>query len=155
MSLLSSISPRACSGGRHVHRGPDQRPFDGPQHIADLESVRIENGSFDLLFAGPIDPGQAPVHDEDLAELPDHDVLGLEVAVDDPPAVGVADGVDHLEEDAQQSGPADRGLLGTGRDLLQERLEACLRICFMTSIGSPPSGVRERSCTGTMPGCSS
>ena len=43
------------------------------------------------LFEGPIVAAQrdAPVHDVDLAELADHDVGGLQIAVDDAAAVGV------------------------------------------------------------------
>src|SRR5690606_29316178 len=45
--------------------------------------------------------GQAPVDNVDLAELADHDVVGLEVAVHDAAAMGKAHRVEHLHEDAQ------------------------------------------------------
>jgi hypothetical protein len=45
--------------------------------------------------------GDAPVHHVDLAQLPDHDVLGLEVAVDDAARVREVDRVAHLHEHAQ------------------------------------------------------
>jgi hypothetical protein len=50
----------------------------------------------------PEDLRQAPVHHQHLPEVPDHDVVGLEVAVDDAPRVGKADGVAGLEEDLAQ-----------------------------------------------------
>ena len=43
--------------------------------------------------------GQPPVHDLDLAELPDHDVRRLQVAVDHPVRVGVPDRLADLLED--------------------------------------------------------
>ncbi len=48
----------------------------------------------------------APVHDVDLVVPADHQVGGLEVAVDDAALVGVADGVTHLEKvlDARRQG---------------------------------------------------
>ena len=52
--------------------------------------------------ASPEDLGQAPVHHLDLAEGPDHDVLRLEVAVDDAAGVGVGDGLADLLEHGEE-----------------------------------------------------
>jgi hypothetical protein len=48
------------------------------------------------------DPRDPPVHDEDLAERSEHDVRGLEVAVDDAAAVSVGDGLAHLDERSEK-----------------------------------------------------
>ena len=60
--------------------------------------------------------GQAPVHDVDLAEVADHDVGRLQVAVDHAARMGIGQGIADADEDVQQ--PAQRVfLLG------------CLRLC--------------------------
>ena len=70
MSARASIwLPRACSGGDIVHR---------PQSL-------LGQGG----LGGGHDPGDAEVGHLDAAVPEDHDVLGLDVPVDDPPAVGV------------------------------------------------------------------
>jgi hypothetical protein len=51
------------------------------------------------------DLGESPVHDEHLAERPDHDVRGLQVAVNHPAGVGVGHRLAGLQEDAQQRRP--------------------------------------------------
>ena len=45
------------------------------------------------------DQRQAPVHHQHFAVLAEHDVLGLEVAMNDAARVGEADGVGHLQQD--------------------------------------------------------
>ena len=37
--------------------------------------------------------GNAPIHEHYFAKLANHDVVGLEIAVDDPPAVGEGNGI--------------------------------------------------------------
>ncbi len=91
--------------GRHV-RGR-------PEHVAVPSDVRarqrdvvFHGGLADLRIAVRDAPSQAPVHHQDLAELADHEVLGLEVAMDDPAAVGVADGLADARERVHE--PAKR-----------------------------------------------
>ena len=52
--------------------------------------------------------GQAPVHDLHLAERADHDVRGLQVAVDHPLGVGIRQRLRHLQGDVQQPRPVLR-----------------------------------------------
>ena len=49
------------------------------------------------------DAGQAPIHHIDLTEAPDHDVLGLEVAVNDAAVMGERNGLHGLEQRADQA----------------------------------------------------
>ena len=46
--------------------------------------------------------GEAPVHDEDLAEGADHDIFGFEVTMDHAFGVGVSDGIADLLEDGEE-----------------------------------------------------
>ena len=82
---------RAHVGGRAEHpRVGERRRRDG--------AVGDERGRGVLVD----EAGQPPVHQLGLAEGPDHDVGGLEVAVDDAVIVGVGDGLAHRQEVAQQ-----------------------------------------------------
>ena len=47
------------------------------------------------------DLGQSPIHDQHLAELPDHHIRRLDVAVKHSPRMGECDGVADLPEDEQ------------------------------------------------------
>ena len=60
---------------------------------------------------------EAPVDDLHLAEGADHDVRGLEVAMDDAARMGVGDGLAHLLEDREE--PAE--LVGRIGPFFQER----------------------------------
>ena len=60
--------------------------------------------------------GQAPVHHEDLAKAADHDIRGLQVAVDDTPDVSVGHRQADLLEDAQEP----RLLLSRARAVRQQ-----------------------------------
>ena len=75
--------------GRHVGRRPAGGLQGGP--VGDRG-----------LFAGltHVDR-EAPVHHEDLTELAEHHILGLEVVVDDEAAVGEGDGVADLDQDPE------------------------------------------------------
>jgi hypothetical protein len=80
--------------GRHIARGAD----DGARH-GDLRMALQRLG-------------EAEVHDVGLAVLVEHDVVGLDVAVDDAARVGVLDGAGDLREDG--------GGLGGGELLARE-----------------------------------
>jgi hypothetical protein len=49
------------------------------------------------------DPGQPEIQDLERPLRVDHDVLGLEVAVDDPPGVGCGHGVGHGDGDLEEA----------------------------------------------------
>ena len=61
--------------------------------------------------------GQAPVHHQDLAELPDHHVGRLQVAVDHTAGVGVSDCVADLVEDLQELQPIRRRFRALGEQV--------------------------------------
>ena len=63
--------------------------------------------------------GEAPVDDLHLAEGADHDVAGLEVAVDDAAVMGIADGLADLLEDGDKPGQICRW----GGTISKERLQ--------------------------------
>ena len=56
--------------------------------------------------------GQSPIDDERLAELAEHDVFGLEVAVDHALAVGVGDGLAHALQHGDGAGQPPEGIAG-------------------------------------------
>ena len=82
--------------GRHVARGPDRDPRRGHQ-VVGLEVV----GQHLVVLAAHL--RHAPVEHVGLAEVAEHDVLGLEVAVHDPVRVGELDREAHVRERAQQA----------------------------------------------------
>ena len=45
---------------------------------------------------------QPPIHYQHLTELPDHDIVGLQVAVQHAPAMGEGDGVANLAENEEK-----------------------------------------------------
>ena len=47
------------------------------------------------------DPRQAPVHHQHFAEVAEHDVLGLQVAMDHAAGVGERHGVGHAQQDVE------------------------------------------------------
>lgn len=53
-----------------------------------------------LLLAEKL--GQPPVHQQHLAEVPEHDVLGFDIAMDHPLAVGECQRIGHFLEDGEQ-----------------------------------------------------
>ena len=82
-SIMRSVTATVSSVCRETGGGPSRRS---------------------LSSSLPQEPGDAPVHDVDRAELPDHDVLGLEVAVDHTASVSERDGLADLLEDRQEPG---------------------------------------------------
>ena len=94
----------AGDGGRRP-RGPAGRPRR-PRRPARLRPWRLGR-------VGPDPLGQPPVEHDDLAEVAQHDVLALEVAVDDPARMRVGHGVADADERRQQVDQPDRvGLAG-------------------------------------------
>ena len=63
--------------------------------------------------------GEPPVHHLHFAEGPDHDVGRLQVAVDDPVGVGVADRLAELLEDGQESPPVVAGVGAVLEEVLE------------------------------------
>src|SRR5262249_31256146 len=57
--------------------------------------------------------GYAPIDDQSLAKSPEHDVLGLEVAMHDPPAMRISNRIAGVNEPTQQ--PAEFQIFLAGR----------------------------------------
>ena len=97
---------------RHVGRGPHHRP--GPRGVdrraaprrADRSRPRAIGDGPRLVGRAPRreDLGQAPVHHLHLAEIADHDVRGLQVAVDHAPGMGIGHRLADILEDPQEPG---------------------------------------------------
>ncbi len=83
--------PAARLLGRHVADGPHDRA--GPRRRRDVG---------DLFILGLQELRQAEVEDLDDAVLRDHDVFGLQVAVDDPGGVRLGEPVGDLVRDVEQ-----------------------------------------------------
>ena len=79
------------------------------------------------MLVGPDALGQAPVEHDDLAEVAQHDVLALQVAVDDPPRMRVSHGVADADECRQQVDQPDRSASPAARFLWYARI-ASLRV---------------------------
>ncbi len=99
--------------GRHVRRRADERPG--------LRQARLRIGvALDLLLLGDEvgrdelgDPEVEDLHPFDFAAFGrrhDHDVLGLQIAVDDAEVVGDLERVAHFGEDPRRAGLTDRAL---------------------------------------------
>ena len=77
-------------------------PIDGGVTASVLMEMRGVS-SDSVFFLGLVNhPGQPPVEHDHLAELAHHHVIGLEVAVDHAPAMGVADRLADVDEGRQQ-----------------------------------------------------
>ena len=96
-------------------------------------SAQANDGAAWITAAGgsarrvPEHLGQAPVHDVDLAEIADHDVGRLQIAMDHAARMGVGQGVADVDEDVQQ--PAQRvfllGRRGFVAQLVQDLRPGC------------------------------
>ena len=98
----------------HVERSAHDLPLQrhrpqactGISGTGGVDQCQVGNGSrcgiFLILIASQHLP-QPPVHDKHLAELADHDVLRLQVAVDNVLRVREGNGIAHLQEYVQQN----------------------------------------------------
>ena len=113
--------------GGHVRRRPEEGAHPGPVEGAAAGSRRLGSAVLCRGVGGLIVelPREAPVHDGDLAPRPDHDVRGLDVAVDHAARVGVGDRLEHAEEDLDPPLEAEArvGERVAGGELLDDRLE--------------------------------
>ena len=107
-----SRSPAACSG--LMYRVSRSRNRAGSSTRRSANSGDDAVSSFLAVIAA--DPlGEPPIDDERLSERAEHDVFGLEVAVDDPAAVGVRDGIAGVDDtSARADGTPARGLRRAG-----------------------------------------
>ena len=108
-------------------------PIAEPGRVKDESSrERLEEQSIDRLALGIGQRlGDPPIDDERLAEPAEHDVLGLQVAMDDAAAVRVGDRVAGVDDAAQQPAERDLALGGLARAHLSgpwNRSIACLRV---------------------------
>jgi hypothetical protein len=80
-------------------------PITVPTAVRSAAPASVIASSSSGTSTSPREPRDAPVEHQRLAELPDHHVGGLEIAVHDPAAVGVRDGVGDLHQLRQQPEP--------------------------------------------------
>ena len=83
---------------------------------------------------------QPPVHHEDLSERADHDVLGLEVAMQDAAVVRERDRLDDALKDAE---PLGEGRLGCGERVETRPFDEFHRV-EDPAVGKPPDVVNGR-----------
>ena len=94
-ALVDGLEPAFCLLGGHKARSAHDGSVTGAAFGAFI-GLRQE------LFVLIDYFGEAPVHDEDFAVFAEHDVGGLEVAMDDAFGVGVGDGITNFLVNAQQ-----------------------------------------------------
>src|SRR5207237_6925920 len=106
-------------------RGPDRGAGDRhdtlavPDALAAVAAVAAAAADVLELAVGLTDDlRDAPVEHVDLAEVAEHDVVGLEIAMDDPADVRELDREADLREAAQQALERERGAIA-GEDLGQ------------------------------------
>ena len=75
-----------------------QWPFPGPCRPACRPCCSV-CVMLSALRNAAVGQRQAPVHHQHFAEVAEHDVLGLEIAMDHAAGVGEGDGVGHLHQD--------------------------------------------------------
>ena len=80
--------------GGHVGRGPEHGAVTG-------QDLRRRGGVRRVGSDRPPNPRDAPVEHQHFAELPDHDVLGLQIAMDDAERMGEGHGFTDAEEHRQ------------------------------------------------------
>ena len=103
------------AGGHLVHDHPQGIQVGAIVRIAALGLLRgdIVHGAQGLLGQGVAlghDPGDAEVHDLHAAVLEHHHIVGLDVPVDDAPAVGVLQALGDLEGEMQGLLPVENPL---------------------------------------------
>ena len=120
--------------GRGAHHGPVHRgegrsralPVVLAQH-PEAGGLRIVSGDGRCCQVAPVgvvrieDPGEPPVHDVDLSEAPDHDVVRFQVPVDHALRVGIGHGVARPQDETQDPrlGPVPDPPLEMGDDRLE------------------------------------
>ncbi|OQC03528.1 MAG: hypothetical protein BWX80_02766 [Candidatus Hydrogenedentes bacterium ADurb.Bin101] len=81
-------------------------------------------------------PCQPPVQHNSFAVFPNHDIIRLEVAVYDPPTVGVGNGLAQIDKVGQQQKPFTQGrgcLNGFGQGLAMNHLHGVIRRIVLTA----------------------
>ncbi len=99
------VNPAGGLLGAHVGRGSQPRPELRPAHVAARlgdQGAVVQRRRRRCGLSPTHALGQAPVDDQGLAVLAQHDVARLEVAMEHAAAVGVVDGVADVEEPAQE-----------------------------------------------------
>ncbi len=132
--------------GTHVLRRADRGPGTGERRVAGPSIRKSTRVRAFLVFIAPEQLGQSPVDDQRLAERPEHDVIGLQVAVHDAAAMCISDrvaGVDHALEQAAEcqlalAGLAWRAVAGVEPD---DRLLECLAFDQAHRVVRPPVGI--------------
>ena len=132
--------------GAHVPGCPDDGAGAGHRRVGRRPGRRVGLGRVVAGAGVAEDLGDPPVDDQGLAERAEHDVRGLEVAVDDPPAVGVGDRVAGVDDAPQQPveehaaavaevrraaggvEPGDRVLEGLAADQVHRVIGAAVRV---------------------------
>ncbi len=111
-ALVDGIDLAAGLFGAHVGRGADGRAGGGFAGIGLLQvaQLALDVVGPDVALAGHL--GHAPIQHHRLAELADHDVVGLDVAVDHAARVSESDRLAHVPEGAQQLEPLFQRLAG-------------------------------------------
>ncbi len=120
--LVHALELAARLLGRHVARRAEDRALLGQEGCAARARRALGPGAGDArLLSAVAQLGEAPVHDQHLAELAHHDVARLEVAVDHAAAVREPDRVAHLAEHVEQLG--ERARRRAGAELVEQLLE--------------------------------
>ena len=132
--------------GRHVPGRPQEHPGLGPAggEGGGLGPV-LPRASRERVDAHGL--GQAEVEDLDLAVLGDHDVSGLEVAVDDALLVGDLEGLGDLGGDLHRVGDGDGApgdALGEGLALGDLHDQEALAVHVLDAVDAGDVGVGQR-----------
>ena len=98
--------------GTHVDNRAQHRPEERPVGIGQRQARERVPRSAARGILTPDDFDQPPVENERLPVQTQHDVAGLQVAVDESPAVCVRHGIAHVENPPQQFMQLERALSG-------------------------------------------